>query len=111
MLMKENIKYDIFNCNAFCFMSLEHIKMDVRGLINIYGDVVECVDIPLFHDVVSLRAVSDARALAEAPFHPGLHRSLADRLGQRFPCLRSALCCASYPFSKTHARVCVCLCD
>lgn len=69
------------------------------------------IDLTLFPDVSKvmfhrLCDILDAWALAEAPFHPGLHRSLADRLGQRLPCLCSALCCASYPFSKT----CVCVC-
>lgn len=51
----------------------------------------------------------DAWAAAEASLHPGLHRSLADCLGQCFPCLCSAICCTTYPFSKT--CVCVCVCE
>lgn len=71
------------------------------------------IDLTLFHDVSKvmfhrLCVILDAWALAEAPFHPGLHRSLADRLGQRLPCLCPALCCASYPFSKTCVYVCLC---
>ncbi len=70
-------------------------------------------DITLYHcSTLWLCVVSDAWAAAEASFHPGLHRSLADRLGQCFPCLRSAVCCASYPSSTCMCvTVCVCVCE
>lgn len=59
---------------------------------------VKCGTLTVIPRLIVFVIVADARATAEASFHPRLYRPLADRLGQRLPRLCPTLRRASYPY-------------